>query len=112
MSTARIEKLLRDIEKQRKRFFPEAPLLVLEYLPFYVKVRIKLKQELCIEVRNNAKNERYSYVLVKDRKRIAGFDNLGGWHWHPVENPNLHRMVPKPSLLEVFECFSDIVRKM
>ncbi|TSC76788.1 MAG: hypothetical protein G01um101429_1117 [Parcubacteria group bacterium Gr01-1014_29] len=109
MSAVDIEKILQDIEKQRERFFPEAPLVVLERFPFYIKIRIEFKKGLFIEIRYNANGKRWSYVLVKDNKRVAGFDNLDGWHIHPKENPSAHKKITAPTLGYVFEYFSALL---
>jgi hypothetical protein len=105
-----IENFLTLVEKQQKRSLPRARFLVLEELPRYVKVRIIINDELFIEVRYNAGNNRKSYVLVRNGKRLAGFDNLGGWHIHPKESPAKHRRVSEPPLEKVFTYFSHMVK--
>lgn len=104
-----VDQFLLNVEKQRERFFPEAPLVVLEHFPFYGKVRINLDRDLFIEIRYNRNNQRSSYVLVENGKRVAGFDNLGGWHMHPKENPHAHRKVSVPTLDYIFVYFADMV---
>lgn len=96
---------LKEIEKQCQRFFPEAPVLYLEDLPFYIKARIVLSEECILEVRYNARNNKRSYALVRGGKRISGFDNLGGWHIHPFGDPEAHKSIAEPSLEDAFRYF-------
>ena len=110
MSAVIIEKILQDIEKQCGLFFPDTKLVVLERLPFYIKIRIEFKKNLFIEVRYNANGRRWSYVLVKNGVRLAGFDNLDGWHIHPKENPLAHKKITAPTLEQVFIYFSQLVK--
>ncbi|MEK7542029.1 MAG: hypothetical protein AAB533_04225 [Patescibacteria group bacterium] len=99
------KEFLAEMQKQRQRFFPEAPVIYLEELSFYVKTRIILSEDSFVEVRFNAHNARKSYALVRDGKRVAGFDNLGGWHIHPFGKPHTHRRISEPPLAHVFEYF-------
>lgn len=99
------KEFLTEMQKQRQRFFPEAPVIYLEELSFYVKARIILSENSFIECRFNAHNGKRGYTLVRDGKRIAGFDNLGGWHIHPFGKSDAHRRIREPSLADVFEYF-------
>jgi len=94
-----------ELQKQHRRFFPEAPVVYLEELPFYIKARIVLDEDYFIEVRFNARNGKKSYAVVRGGKRIAGFDNLDGWHIHPFGKPETHARVSEPSLADVFHYF-------
>lgn len=55
------------------------------------KGKILLRNELFVEVYFNEENQKTSFVLIKEGKRVFGVDNLGGWHIHPFENPVLHQ---------------------
>jgi len=103
------EKFLAEIRKQQMRFFPEARFVVMEELSFYAKIRLVIKEELFIEVRCNFRSLGQSYVLVKQKERIAGFDNLSGWHFHPPGKADTHQKIRKPSLEEIFEKFHKLV---
>ena len=98
---------LRQIIAEQTRFFPGARLAIMERLPFYLKVRIGISKNQFIEIRANSRNRRQSFVLVDDGKRIAGFDNLNGWHAHPFENPSAHHKISPPSLLKIFRYFRE-----
>lgn len=104
-----VRQFLKSIEGQRHRFFPEARFIVVEELPFYIKARVIIADNLFIEVRYNAKNNRRSYVLVKNKKRVAGFDNLMQWHMHQKRKPLEHKKITEPSVEWVFKYFSGII---
>jgi hypothetical protein len=109
VSVTETEKLLQNIKKQHELFFPDTEFVVLERFPFYVKIRIIFEWNLFMEIRYNTKGKRWSYVLIRDGKRVAGFDNLSGWHMHPKENPLMHRKIASPTLEQVFRYFSHLV---
>lgn len=100
-----MEAFLAELHKEHKRFFPEAPIVYLEELPVYIKVRIVVRRGLFIELRFNARNQKRSYALVRGGKRIAGFDNMDSWHIHPFGNPETHKRVAEPSLADTFHYF-------
>lgn len=101
-----IEEFLAETRKQQQRFFPEAPLVYLDELPFYVKARVVLHENYFVELRFNARNGRKSYALVRGGRRIAGFDSLVGWHIHPFGKPETHTRISEPSLADAFRYFS------
>jgi hypothetical protein len=100
---------LDEVVRQQGRFFPDARTEIRERLPFYLKVRVVIDEYCFVEVRANFRSGGRSYVLVQSGKRIAGFDNLGGWHMHPVEVPGAHKRVRAPSLERAFEYFKSCV---
>ena len=106
-----IEKFRREIELEKERIFPDARIIILEELPFYLKMRITLGREAFIEACMNSGSRRESLVLVRKNKRIAGFDNLGGWHIHPCGRAHTHRKIIKPSIRPIFEYLAGCYRK-
>lgn len=96
---------LAELQRQQKRFFSEARIVYLEESPFYIKARVILDEGFFIEVRFNSYNKKKSYALVRDGERIAGFDNLDGWHIHPFGGSTSHKRIPEPSLADVFQYF-------
>lgn len=96
-----IQEFLGAVRRAAERFFPGAQVIVLEELPFYLKARISLGEEEFIEIRINTRSKRISYALIQRGMRTAGFDNLGGWHYHPRENPGDHIRTAAPSLKKV-----------
>lgn len=67
------------------------------------KIRADIDADTFIVVFYNAETSRYSYVLIKDNKRIFGIDNARGWHIHPFENPESHLETNPVSLAEFLE---------
>ncbi len=56
-----------------------------------LKVRVYLLKNLFINVFYNDHTKRIAFALIKNERRVFGADNTGGWHMHPVENPEEHR---------------------
>lgn len=82
--------------------FPETPLTITERQRYLLKIRIELGQETFIDVFYNPKNERTDFSLIQNNRRIFGYDNLGGWHRHPTEDPASHVPCDEPALDRVF----------
>lgn len=55
-----------------------------------VRIRIFLANRSMLDVRYSSKTGKTAFAQIKDEKRIFGADNTGGWHWHPVEDPEVH----------------------
>ena len=107
-----VDDFLRGIKRCHQRFFPEARLIAVEKLPFYIKTRIIISEKLFVEIRYNVRNKRYSYVMVDNGRRIAGFDNLGGWHRHYFKKANSHQPIKAPSLDEIFNYFQKGIKPL
>ncbi len=69
---------------------------------FILKGRIILKNDLYLQVYYNEKTGTTAYALIKNKSRIWGidFDNLRGWHLHPIDDPNSHQEIPPKSIKE------------
>lgn len=106
-----IQDVLGEIQRDTKRIFPDARLIILEELSFYLKVRIVLGENIFIEIRINIKGKRVSYVLVERNKRIAGFDNLGGWHVHPCRNPDRHKKISAANIHTALKYFKECIEE-
>jgi hypothetical protein len=65
-----------------------------------VKLRIDLDARLFVDAFFNARNQRTDLSLVAGDRRIFGYDNLGGWHRHPVDGPDRHEDCPAPTLMQ------------
>lgn len=104
------DKLYREMGRWSERIFPGARLIILEQFPHYLKIRLMLDDTTFIEVCLNVKSNHRSYVLVKDMERIAGFDNLGGWHIHPYHDPDNHRKIKKTSIFKALDYFKKCLR--
>jgi hypothetical protein len=54
-----------------------------------------------IDVYHSAATGKTSYALVRKGKRILGYDNFRGWHYHPAENPDEHIPCQEPTPMGV-----------
>src|SRR6266446_8239104 len=52
---------------------------------------------------------RTDFALIRNEQRIFGYDNLGGWHRHPAEDPRSHIPCDKPSVEQVFHYIKSLV---
>lgn len=57
-----------------------------------VKIRLRIKSNLFIDVFYNDKKRVISFSLILSDERIFGRNNMGprGWHKHPLVNPKEH----------------------
>lgn len=66
-----------------------------------LKTRIFLIIDAFIDVYYNPSNGTCSYTLIQENRRIYGVDNAFiGWHVHPFENPDEHRLCDEVTLRE------------
>ncbi|MBI4379361.1 MAG: hypothetical protein HY578_09725 [Nitrospinae bacterium] len=68
-----------------------------------ISLRIPIISTLFIDIYANTDTKRYDFSLIKDNKRIFGYDNLGGWHYHPLNKPDNHIKCKKPSLRHILK---------
>lgn len=65
-----------------------------------VKIKALLGTNTFINIFYNAETLKYSFVLVRNNKRIFGIDNTKNWHTHPFENPESHLETTEMSLAD------------
>jgi hypothetical protein len=82
--------------------FPDAVFTVVERQRYRLKIRIELDKDTLIDIFYNPKNDRTDFALIRDSQRIFGYDNLGGWHRHPRENPQDHEPCEEPAISKIF----------
>jgi hypothetical protein len=98
-----------DAEQQLDRFeiqvrrdvaaiFPEAVVSVTAKGRYRLKIRIEIGQDVFIDIFYNPHNDRTDFSLIRKSRRVFGYDNLGGWHQHPVEEPDSHTLCSEPPL--------------
>ncbi|MBU2611387.1 MAG: hypothetical protein KJ606_10660 [Chloroflexi bacterium] len=59
--------------------------------PTSVRLRVFLINQSFLDVFYNQKTGKFSFALIEKYQRVFGADNAGDkWHWHPVENPEIH----------------------
>ena len=69
---------------------------------FFLKSRIKITNDLFIDIYYNPRNDRQNFALIRNGKRIFGYDNLDSWHYHPFESPEKHIKCSKPKLDKIW----------
>jgi hypothetical protein len=89
---------LAEITASLKRSFPSYSIEFLLRTPKALKINVQLKEGLFIAVRYNSRNGRTDFALIKDGKRVFGYDNLKEWHYHPSDDPSTHVPCDKPSV--------------
>ena len=59
---------------------------------FILKGRVILRKNRFLQVYFNELTETTAFALIEKDRRLWGidFDNIRGWHVHPVENPESH----------------------
>lgn len=92
-----IEDFLQELGNLKNELFPEAVIEVVYKRIDKASIRVELSHALLIDIYVNIKTARYDFSLIKDNKRIFGYDNLGGWHCHPLNNPGEHIRCNEPS---------------
>lgn len=100
------------IETAKEQYFPHGKLEVMDERLNFLKVRIVFKEELFLDIYYNSANNRTDYALIEHGKRIFGCDNLGGWHIHPYENPDVHKKCAEPKVDEIFERVKKVIGEL
>jgi hypothetical protein len=93
-----MNQFLDDVEKSLKRHFSEYRIEFFINTPRSLKARVYLDDNYFIALRYNARNNRVDVALIKDDRRIFGYDNLKQWHFHPYENPSNRTHCNPPSI--------------
>jgi hypothetical protein len=106
---AKIESHFRRIETVAHKFFPGATVELVYLRISQFSIRIIIAQDLFVDVYYNAENGRQDYALIRGDERICGYDNLSGWHYHPLGNPERHISCKEPALENIFKEFREIV---
>ena len=60
----------------------------------HIQLRIFLVDRSFLDVYYDQSNGKTSFAQIYYEKRIFGADNASKiWHWHPLENPEVHQLV-------------------
>lgn len=80
-----------------------------------ISLRIIVTPVIFIDIYANTETGRYDFTLVKNNKknnkRVFGYDNLGGWHCHPLNNPEDHVSCNEPLLRQVLQEIADLIKE-
>jgi hypothetical protein len=80
---------------------------------FTVKGRINLREQGFLELYYNEKTQTLAIAWIADgqRKWSIDRDNLRGWHWHPLQNPDEHQPIPAANIRDILIEFSEAWRQ-
>ncbi|MCK4393927.1 hypothetical protein KAX17_13575 [Candidatus Bipolaricaulota bacterium] len=107
---------LSEFEKQlsqlKDRFFPSAEIRNLSRRLNAIKLRLHITDEVFIDVYFNTDSGRLDFTTIKGERRVFGYDNAGGWHYHPVKDPNRHDSCSGPTLEEIFQQTARVIQEI
>ena len=83
MKVITVQEFLVELDLGLKKHFPSHEVEIFLHTPKSFKANVLLSEGIFIAVRYNARNERTDFVLIKNKQRIFGYDNLKHWHYHP-----------------------------
>ncbi len=98
-----IDSFLREIKTLKDELFPEAKIEITYKRIDKISLRIITAPSSLLDIYVNTETGRYDFALIKKDKRIFGYDNLGGWHYHPYNNPETHIECNEPDIKHVFK---------
>ena len=81
--------------------FKDVEFVIDERRSTILEIRIFLTPEIFMEVYVNGITGKKSFALVKNEKRIWGYDNYRYWHHHPIENPYTHIACSEPPIEKI-----------
>ena len=106
---ANIEDFLQELNTLKNEFFTDSEIAIAYKRIDKISLRIIITPVLFIDVYANTETKRYDFTLIKDNKRIFGYDNLKGWHYHPLNNPKAHIRCSVPSLKHILKEMIDVI---
>lgn len=105
----RVEDFRKLIILTAKRTFPGASIMLSEKRDIALEARIKISENIFVEVYYNSLTDKKSFALIKENQRILGYDNYKYWHIHPPNNVTAHVPCQEPSIEKVFEEMKEII---
>lgn len=75
-----------------------------------VKGRVLLEDDRFLQVYFNERTGTTAFALIEDDQRIWGvdYDNLRGWHVHPVAHPDQHEDVESMTPHDVVQALENV----
>jgi len=110
----RIDKFRLKLEKECDRQGLPKPEII-EERPGFIKLRINLTPNSCIDLYFNEDTETITSALIMDKRRIFGINGYprrGQWHLHPMESVQEHMRVKPMSIRKIIEEYVAVVRKL
>ena len=77
---------------------------------FILKGRAILKKNRFLQIYFNELTGTTAVALIEKDKRIWGidYDNMRGWHLHPLENPETHYSIDKKTIEEIIKTLLEV----
>lgn len=77
---------------------------------FVLNGRVILKKNRFLQVYFNELTGTTAFALINQEKRIWGidFDNMRGWHLHPLDNSEGHRNIDPMNIQEIVRALADV----
>ncbi len=107
-----IDDFLRELDTLRQELLPTSRIEIAYKRIDKASLRIIIIKNLFIDVYGNIDTGRYDFSLIKNSKRIFGYDNLGGWHYHPLNKSDEHVKCKEPSLKQILKEIAAVVQKL
>ncbi len=81
---------------------------------FILKGKVILKKNRFLQVYFNEFTGTTAFALIENEKRLWGidFDNLRGWHLHPIENPEAHQNISPITVKGIINILSEVWTKL
>jgi hypothetical protein len=79
-----------------------------------VEGRVLLEDDCFLQVYFNEHTGTTAFALIEEEQRIWGvdYDDLRGWHVHPVEDPNQHRDIDPMTPADVGDALADAWKRL
>ncbi len=76
---------------------------------FILKGRVILKKGRFLQIYFNEQTGTIACALIEEGKRIWGidFDNMRGWHLHPIGNPEGHHDIDSMTLEDIIKALAE-----
>jgi hypothetical protein len=76
---------------------------------FILKGRVILKKNRFLQLYFNEMTGTTGFALIEKDKRIWGidYDNIRGWHLHPIENPDVHNDIDFMNVEDIIKALSE-----
>ena len=81
---------------------------------FVLKGRVRVKGGRYVQVYFNELTGTTAFALIEKERRIWGidFDNMRGWHLHPLDDPESHRDIGEKTVEEIVEMLSGVLDRL
>lgn len=107
---ADIDAFIEELQSLKQKLLPESEIEINYRRIDKISLRITIGSDLFIDIYANTESNRYDFSLINSNSRIFGYDNLGGWHCHPLNKQAEHVPCKEPLLAEIMKEFADILR--